>query len=100
MGYRMYEFTQEEKGELMEHAEKAYEHIGKMLECVESLRQKGSMGMRDDDEYYIRRYNREPMMDERMGYRGEGGGYGERMGRRSESMDGNRAGRVGMRWDY
>lgn len=82
----MIEITQEKKGELMEHAEKAYEHIGKMLECVEGL-DEGSMGMRGD-EWYIRK----------MGMKR--GGYGMRYGMRDDDMeddDMNYGSRYGMR---
>lgn len=88
MGYKMIEITQEKKSELMEHAEKAYEHIGKMLECVEGLDQEGSMGMRGD-EWYIRK----------MGMKGNRGGYGMRYGMRDdyEEDEMNYGNRYGMR---
>lgn len=98
MGYKMIEITQEKKGELMEHAEKAYEHLGKMIECVEGMGE-GSMGMRGD-EWYIRK----------MGMRG--GGYGSRYGMRGMRDDemedednygmryGMRRGRYGNRDPY
>lgn len=82
----MIEITAEKQTELMEHAEKAYEHVGKMLECVEKMSE-GKMGQREDDEWYIRRMNQD-----RYGMRGGygmrdgdvesgGEGYGERRGR-------------------
>lgn len=97
MGYSMYEITTEKKTELMDHAEKAYEHIGKMLECIEQMGgQPGAMGQRDGDEWYIRQMQqrggygmrddmdyRDDMMGERRGVRGTGR-YGMRMGYRGE----------------
>ena len=87
----MIEITQEKQGELMEHAEKAYKHVGKMLECIEQMGE-GKMGMREDDEWYIRRMNRDRYpygeRDDEMGER-----YGERRGVRG-------TGRYGMRMGY
>lgn len=54
--YAMIEISQQQKSEMMEHATKAYEHVGKMLECLEECCA-DKMGMREDDEWYIRRYN-------------------------------------------
>ena len=45
MGYKMIEISTEAKGEIMEHANKAYEHIGKMLDCLDEACE-SSMGMR------------------------------------------------------
>lgn len=81
MGY-MIEISQEKQGELMEHAEKAYQHLGKMLDCIEKMGQESQMGQREDDEYYIRRFGN------RMGHRG--GNMGERMGRRGGGSMGYR----------
>ena len=54
----MIEISQQQKGEIMEHANKAYEHVGKMIDCLEECCA-DKMNMRDDDEWYIRRYNGE-----------------------------------------
>lgn len=89
MGYKIYEMTQEKHTEIIDHAEKAYEHIGKMLECIESMN--GQIGKREGDDWYVRqgrglnhRYGigyRDDMddMDERYGMRR---GYGHRYGNR------------------
>lgn len=50
----MIEISQQK--DMMEHARKAYEHIGKMMECLEDCCNE-KMDMRDDDEWYVRRYN-------------------------------------------
>ena len=98
MGYKMIEISTEKQGELMEHAEKAYKHIGKMLECIEQMSE-GKMGMREDDEWYLRRMNHSPYgerdgMGERYGERDEmGERYGERRGVRG-------TGRYGSRMEY
>lgn len=82
----MIEISTEAKGEIMEHANKAYEHLGKMLESLEEACEQGSMGermgYREDDEWYIRRGNRDyDRMGERRGVRGTGR-YGMRGGYR------------------
>lgn len=69
----MIEITTEKKSELMEHAAKAYEHVGKMLECIEGMDPEGGMGQREGDEWYIKQ------LEHRGGY---GDRYGMRMGRR------------------
>lgn len=58
MSYKIIEITSEKKSELMEHAEKAYEHIGKMLDCIDEIGQ-GQMGQREGDGWYVRPLNRE-----------------------------------------
>lgn len=96
MGYKMYEITSEKKTEIMEHAEKAYEHVGKLLECIEEMSGQGVMGQRDGDGWYIRQLERKGYGRDGMGYRDmdedyRGGYMGERrMGR----------GRYGMREEY
>ena len=99
----MIEITQEAKGEIMEHAEKAYEHLGSMLDCLEeacdggsqmgqrgagayrgNMGYRGGMGMREDDEFYVRRFN-----GDRMGMRG--------MGRRDGYQNGIPGGNNGNR---
>lgn len=88
----MIEITSEKQSELMEHAEKAYKHVGKMLECIEEM-QTGHLGQREGDEWYIsqmrgRGYgNRDEMdyRDEMMGERRNGmhyTRYGNRYGNR------------------
>ena len=52
----MIEISQEDKASIMEHARKAYEHVGKMIDCLEQCCN-DKMGYRDDDEWYVRRYN-------------------------------------------
>lgn len=86
----MIEISSEKQGELMEHAEKAYKHIGKMLECIEQMGE-GRMGQREDDEWYIRRMNRDYMPYGNYGSRDDYpmGEMGERRGR---SHYGNRYG--------
>ena len=87
MGYKMIEITTEKQGELMEHAEKAYKHVGKMLECIEQMGA-GKMGQREDDEWYIRRMgerSRYGMRDDNM--MGERRHYGSRMGYRDPYYD-------------
>lgn len=90
------ETTTEKKTEIVEHAEKAYEHLGMALECLEQM-STGKMGQRDDDEWYIRRYNKP--------YRGYGErdemGYRDEMGeRRGRSATTGRYMRMGMREEY
>lgn len=93
----MYEITTEERSEIKEHAEKAIEHVSKLLDCLDGLGGgAGQMGQRDGDEWYIRQMQqrggsgygdrdemgyREDMMGERRGVRGTGR-YGMRMGYR------------------
>lgn len=63
------EITTEKKTELMEHAEKAYEHIGKMLGCIQEMGQGDSgMGQREGDEWYIRQGYGNRGMGHRAGY--------------------------------
>lgn len=90
MGYKMIEISSEKQGELMEHAEKAYKHVGKMLECIEQMSE-GKMGMREDDEWYIRRMNQD-----RYGMRS---GYGMRDDD-DEDRYGERRGRSHYRMGY
>lgn len=72
MGYNVYSFSQETTGEIMEHAHKAYKHLGKMLECFEDCQKAdyrendyGEEGMRRGMRYGRRDYPhyREPWMD-------------------------------------
>lgn len=97
MGYKMYEITSEKKTELMEHAEKAYEHIGKMLDCIEGMG--GQMGQREGDEWYIRQGGmpRAYGMRDEMGYRDEMGMGEDMMGERRGVRG---TGRYGMRMGY
>ena len=97
------EITTEKKTELMEHAEKAYDHIGKMLDCIEQMGgQTGVMGQRDGDEWYIRQMQRGGYggRDE-MGYRDEPGYREDMMGERRGVRGTGRYGmRSGMRESY
>ena len=83
MGYKMIEISVPQKEEVMEHIEKSYEHLGKAIESFEAMCD-GQMGQRQDDEWYIRRMNRDRMPYGGYGERDEmdeRGGYGERRGR-------------------
>lgn len=86
----MIEITTEKQGELMEHAEKAYKHLGKMLECIEQLGEQGGMGQREGDSWYIHQLDR-PEME---GY-GEREGYIQYRGGASGMEDGGPAGGMG-----
>ena len=90
----MIEITTEQKTEVMEHAHKAYEHVGKMIECFEEACEASKMGERmgyRGDDWYIRKLGHrdwdtdDDEIGERMGYRRgvRGTGPYSRVGRRS-----------------
>lgn len=89
----MIEISSEKQTELMEHAEKAYKHVGKMLECIEDMQQ-GKIGQRDGDEWYIRQgASRGYGMRDEIGYRDDIGMRDDMMGERrgySRTRYGNR----------
>lgn len=92
----MIEMDIQKKEDAFEHGEKAYEELGKMLDCLEEMCKGGSMGermgYRDDDEWYIRRL-RQDQERERMAYRqgvkgtGPYSRYSRRMGYRDDYRD-------------